>query len=67
MIKVHASLRFTRLTLLYNNGCVVLDPLRVSESQSVTRKAATIEKVIESVNQAVSSSYVWSESITNED
>ena len=38
-------------------------PLRVSESKSMRRKAATIEKVIESVKQAVSSSYIWSESI----
>ena len=28
-------------------------------------KAATVEEVIESVNQAVSSSYIWSESIIN--
>ena len=51
----------------YNNGCEVFSPLRVSESQSRTRKTATIEKVIESVNQAVSSSYIWSESIINKD
>ena len=37
--------------------------LRVSESQSTRRKAVTIEKVIESVKQAVSSSYIQSESI----
>ena len=42
-------------------------PLRVSESQSTRRKAAAIEKVIESVKQAVSSSYSWSESIINKD
>ena len=40
-------------------------PLSVSESKSMRRKAATIEKVIESVKQAVSSSYIWSESIIN--
>ena len=40
-------------------------PLRVSESKSMRRKAATIEKVIESVKQAVISSYIWSESIIN--
>ena len=33
-------------------------PLRVSESQSMRRKAATIEKVIQSAKQAVSSSYI---------
>ena len=43
------------------------DPLRVSESKSMRRKAATIKKVTESVKQAVSSSYIWSESIINKD
>ena len=43
-----------------HDGCEVFGPLRVSESQSTTRKAAAVEKVIESV---VSSSYLWSESI----
>ena len=42
-------------------------PLRVSESKSMKRKAAAIGKVIESVKQAVSSSYIWSESIINKD
>ena len=42
-------------------------PLRVSESKSMRRKAATTEQVIESVKQAVSSSYIWSESIINND
>ena len=42
-------------------------PLRVSESKSMRKKAATIEKVIESVKQVVSSSYIWSESIINKD
>ena len=46
-------------------GCEVFDPLRISESQSTTRKAAAVEKVFESVNQAVSSSNICSESIIN--
>ena len=42
-------------------------PLRASGSKSMRRKAATIEKVIESVKQAISSSYIWIESIINKD
>ena len=42
-------------------------PIRVSESKSMRRKAATIEKVIESVKQAVISSHIWSESMINKD
>ena len=42
-------------------------PLRAPKSKSMRRKAATIEKVIESVKQAVSSSYIRSESIINKD
>ena len=53
------------MTQSYNNNYEVFGPLRVSESHSTTRKAATVEKVMESVNQAVSSSHIWSESIIN--
>ena len=51
------SLKSHKMT---NNSCEVFGPLKVSESQSTTRKATAVEKVTESV---VSSSYIWSESI----
>ena len=51
------SLKSHKLT---HNSCEVFGPLRVSESQSTTRKAAAVAKVAESV---VSSNYIWSESI----
>ena len=45
----------------HNNSCEIFGPLRFSESQEV----ATVQKVIKSVHQAVSSSLIWSERVIN--
>ena len=45
----------------HKNNCEMFGPLRVSES----RKAATVERVIKSVNQAVSSNYIQRERVIN--